>query len=589
MNLHEYDQNRLPQHIGFTFERLAIALANDYQSIYVINCEDDSYVEYVTGGPEKMLCLHSSGEDFYADTRKNCRILVYPEDQEHFLEVFNKANVNAALENAGSFTLNYRLVVNGKPQYYFLKTIRGTGLNDKHIIIGVQNIHEQRLRELKMAEESRVYSHIAGALASRYEVIYYIDIVTNAYTQYSVSKQYAKLGSTKQGDDFFADADRDIRQFIHPDDMERILYELNRERLLRHLDQTGSVSLTYRQLFESGSRFVTMLAVRPKNDQNRIVIGVLDVDVQVRREQQIAAQNITFSEIAEALAKRYEVIYHVDLQTNEYAEYSSSEKYRSLEIGARGKDFFADSQRNMKRDIYPEDYPMMAKAMEKESLLRSLRSTGTTTLNYRLILDSRPQYVTLFVILPKEDSNHIIVAVANVDAAKRREIEFRDALGSAMDMANRDALTGVKNKHAYVQAEIEMDALIGAERNPPFAIVVCDINGLKRVNDTQGHSAGDAFIKSACSIICQTFKHSPVFRIGGDEFTIILKGDDYMNRDTLIRCFGAIQEEQLANGLVTVAFGISCFDAAKDMRLQDVFERADSAMYDNKKHGRHAT
>ncbi|MBP0972591.1 MAG: GGDEF domain-containing protein, partial [Oscillospiraceae bacterium] len=159
---------------------------------------------------------------------------------------------------------------------------------------------------------------------------------------------------------------------------------------------------------------------------------------------------------------------------------------------------------------------------------------------------------------------------------------YQEALGSAMAMAQQDALTGVRNKHAYVQAESEMDELISKEQAPPFAVVVCDVNGLKKVNDTQGHSAGDAFIKSACKMICDAFKHSPVFRIGGDEFAILLKGHDYENRDALMAALQTQQEEHLRKGLVTVAAGLSVFEPGSDLHTQDVFERADDAMYQKK-------
>jgi diguanylate cyclase (GGDEF)-like protein len=326
-----------------------------------------------------------------------------------------------------------------------------------------------------------------------------------------------------------------------------------------------------------------MVVVRPVEGDNHIVVGVINVDDQIRREQVMAEESATFSEIIKALAMRYEVIYYVNIITNEYKEYTSSEKYAKLDIGVTGNDFFEETKRNLKRDIYPDDYHMMAESMNKSTLLSNLRETGSTSLNYRLILDDRPQYVTLFAIRPKEDSEHIIIAVANVDAAKRRENAFREALGSAMDMANRDALTSVKNKHAYFQEEEKLDALIEDDTAPDFAIVVCDINGLKFVNDTQGHSAGDDFIKTACNEICVIFKHSPVFRIGGDEFAVLLKGHDY---DCRLELLDTLRGNMLRNkheGKVTVAFGISDFDRSVDMRVQDVFERADAAMYKYKK------
>ena len=312
-------------------------------------------------------------------------------------------------------------------------------------------------------------------------------------------------------------------------------------------------------------------------------MALLNIDDQIRREQVMKRETETFSEIINALALRYEVIYYVDATSGEYTEYSSSIKYAKLKIGEKGSDFFGDTQRNMKRDIYSEDYPMMAKAMTKEVVMARLNETGQYNLTYRLVLDGRPQYVTLVIIRANDDSDHIIVAVANIDVDMRRELAYREAIGSAMDMASRDALTGVKNKHAYVQVEIELDKQIEAEKAPEFAVVICDVNGLKQINDSKGHTAGDEFIRSACNLICNNFKHSPVFRIGGDEFVALLKGQDFESREHLMEQFSEIMDENKTKGLVTVAAGISVFVSGKDNRLQDVFERADKAMYINKK------
>ena len=703
-----------------TFSRLALALAADYECLYVIDTENDHYVEYRTHGTDKRLVRRSSGDDFYADTVRNCRKLVYEEDQEEFLRVFSRENVMAALENGDSFSLNYRLVYDGKPQYYYLKTILGQGMDADCIVIGVQNVDAQVRREMaqqaelrtyteiasslarlyeviyhvdnttghytayrssedftrreaaqdgtdffglmhtlirqrvhpddrsmlmekieegrlllnlretrvislnyrqlsggvseyvnlvaflrnrddghfvvairnidaqvrqqsELDRERRIYSHIAGALANRYEVIYYIDIVTNAYIQYSASERFASLGITRQGDDFFRTAVEDIQRYIHPEDSPYLMSQLHKDVLLGKLGATGTSSMTYRQMLDGRPQYVTMHVVRPLNDTDHVVIGVLNVDAQIRREQTMAEESAVFGTIARALAQRYEVIYRINIHTNAYKEYSSSAKYARLEVGTTGRDFFEDTQKNMKQDIYPEDYPMMASAMRKDRLLQSMQETGSTALNYRLMLDGKPQYVTLFAILPKEDADHIIVAVANVDAAKRQELAFREALGSAMDMARRDALTGVKNKYAYVQAEAELDEQISDGTNPPFAIMVFDVNGLKIVNDTLGHSAGDAYIREACALICTTFQHSPVFRIGGDEFVALLTNRDYGGRDLLIRQFSDCIDENLRDGHVSVAFGISEYDAHTDLRVQDVFERADKAMYEHKK------
>lgn len=552
-----------------SFARLALALANDYCSIYVINAEDDSYVEYSPSGDDKELVQVSSGKNFYEDLPQNCRELVYKEDQEYFLETFKKSNVLKALENGRSFSLTYRLVIDGVPRYFFLKTIRS---DDRSIVIGVRDIDAEKRKELENEKNSRAYAEIAKSLASLFEIIYHIDIETGNYTEYSSSESFSNQGFGRSGNDFFERAKEDMKRVIHPDDRENIINKLERNVLLKALRQKGTVSLTYQQLVDNEYHYVNLLAFIQKADKEHIVVGVRNIDAEKSRE----AQSQTFSDIALALAKRYEVIYLVNIVTNEYTEYSASENYRKLKVGTTGKDFFAESQMNMKRDIYEPDLPMMSTVMQKENLMKGISTYGKVPVNYRLMLDGRPQYVSLYAVRPQDDSDHIIIAVANIDEAMQKEFAYQD-------MANKDSLTGVKNKRAYAQAEAELDDYIAKCTQPPFSVVVCDINGLKEVNDTKGHNAGDAFIRNACSIICNIFKHSPVFRIGGDEFAVIMKGSDYDERTHLMAELNKVLEANKHNGMVILAVGISDFDPDMDMRVQDVFERADNLMYDNKK------
>ncbi len=582
MQQDELRANDLKDHEIVTFSRLALSLANDYESIYYINANDDSYVEYGTTGEEKSLTVLSLGDDFFKDVTYNVPKLVYEADRKDFLKVFTRENMLAHLEDGKSFMHDYRLVIADKVLYYQLKAIRGSGADSDFFIVGVKNVDAQVRREMIAAAESRIYGEISMALSSRYEVIYYIDTETNRFTQYCSSDEYAKLGVSLKGEDFFATAMSDIDQYIVDDDKDRIKQAVTKQNLLGSLKETGAVSYTYRQMLDGRPQYVTMTAVRPKNDTNRIIIGVMNVDTQIRREQAALEESETYSQIINALAKQYEVIYYVDLDTDHFQEFSASDKYSKLKIGEVGEDFFGETQKNMKRDIYPEDYPIMAKAMEKQQFISDLSETGSTSITYRLMLDGRPQYVTLFAIRPSDDMHHVIIAVSNIDSAKQREIEFRAALGTAIDMANKDALTKVKNKHAYTQAARELDEK-SANEDIQYAVIVMDINGLKHINDTKGHNAGDEYIKECCHMICTVFKHSPVFRIGGDEFAVLLTGEDYENRERLLDSFKVDVMENRIKGRANLACGMATYDKGLDQNIEAVFERADKAMYENKK------
>jgi diguanylate cyclase (GGDEF)-like protein len=114
-----------------------------------------------------------------------------------------------------------------------------------------------------------------------------------------------------------------------------------------------------------------------------------------------------------------------------------------------------------------------------------------------------------------------------------------------------------------------------------------DINYLKEANDTYGHHVGNSLIVTASKLISYTFKRSPVFRIGGDEFLVILQNQDLEDREQLFakfeaECASASVEAGDITIPVQIAKGFSLFDPSTDTQFLDVFNRADSEMYKNK-------
>lgn len=210
--------------------------------------------------------------------------------------------------------------------------------------------------------------------------------------------------------------------------------------------------------------------------------------------------------------------------------------------------------------------------------------------------------------LPGDDRDYEEAGVINLDIRNHDEIrdiydEIRsmqirivDNLNSISDMekdneevsreAFKDALTGVGNKAAYNRKMVEINEAI-ANGVEDFAIVMLDVNGLKVMNDEQGHAAGDTYIRGCCRVACETFKHSPVFRIGGDEFVAILMGDDYNHRNERVRELKEFFAKAYKNEKVEPWLRFSCSVGMAEYTKGDksaeiVFRRADKLMYEDK-------
>lgn len=142
-------------------------------------------------------------------------------------------------------------------------------------------------------------------------------------------------------------------------------------------------------------------------------------------------------------------------------------------------------------------------------------------------------------------------------------------------------MTGLKSRYAY-EALLKNDASPLRERQlTAFSI---DINGLKHVNDTYGHAAGDILIKSAAQIIQKTFVGNPCYRTGGDEFAVVVYGSEDRGQKLLEKLS---KEEQRANQnlqlKVSLAAGMAFSQENPNGNLKELMIIADQRMYNDKR------
>jgi diguanylate cyclase (GGDEF)-like protein len=172
---------------------------------------------------------------------------------------------------------------------------------------------------------------------------------------------------------------------------------------------------------------------------------------------------------------------------------------------------------------------------------------------------------------------------------KRLAGHMKDHISDLNKRVYVDALTSVRNKGAYTTYIEGLQATM--EEGPgdmAFAVGIFDCDNLKKINDEYGHEKGDVYLKTACRLICRIFQHSPVFRIGGDEFSVVLQGSDLQNMDALCQQFSDTMTQISAATSneweqVHVSMGIAVFDAQRDRSVGDVTHRADELMYANKR------
>ena len=451
-------------------------------------------------------------------------------------------------------------------------------------IVSIQRENATNKEAYETARNNAVlYSHIAQSLVHGYSSLYYVDLETEDFIEFRTHGEHDLLTENRKGTKFFETIKRESEKYVYPDDREAFVKALDRRFLAEALEHNNNYISTYRILVEDKPVYVSTRVTRMEDDRRFIIIGIANIDEQMQqrkeaermREEQIAYRRLN------VLTGDFICVYVIDPETSNYREFSSTKGYESFDLTKEGEDFFETTRESMVRFGYHDDVHMFLEVFTKENVMDEIRNSGMFTLCYRLMMGGKSVHVRLkAAMLVEKEGPRLIVGVINIDSQVRQEEEYAKRLAQAQRKANIDALTGVRNRHAYLEFEEQMNIQIAERNNSDFAIVILDVNDLKCINDNEGHNAGDKYLKDACKAIKSIFKDCFVFRIGGDEFAVVAQDKAFAHVDEFMTHLGEYNNMAAKEGCVVVAGGMAKFD--DDACVATVFDRADQAMYDNK-------
>ena len=172
---------------------------------------------------------------------------------------------------------------------------------------------------------------------------------------------------------------------------------------------------------------------------------------------------------------------------------------------------------------------LLAILVVNRSIIRPINLLSHAASNYRAGRESASEFDSMTIKTQDEIESlylsvrqmlHDITSyIENLVKTSQELSQTRDKADEMSELAHRDALTGAGSKLAYEQKKAEL-----VQGDGRYGIVMADLNDLKTINDTQGHAKGDAAIQKVCAILMDTYGDAPVYRIGGDEFSVIITG-----------------------------------------------------------------
>ena len=270
------------------------------------------------------------------------------------------------------------------------------------------------------ADEGATYASIARALAADYYNIYYVDLDTEHFIEYTSPRGREGLAMERHGEGFFASVTKDAATRIYADDREEFLRSFTKENILRELDDHGVFTISYRLLDSGTPLYAGMKITRMQPGGSQIIMGISIIDAQVKQkaEEERARQEQRALGRLAALAGNYVALYSVDPETGRYVEYSASEDYAQYGLAKEGEDFFAKTREESPKYVPAEELPRYMRAIEKSHMLEEIARSGLFALDYHLMMNGVLTPVSLRAALVREgDGDKLIVGISK--AAKQ--------------------------------------------------------------------------------------------------------------------------------------------------------------------------
>ena len=207
-----------------------------------------------------------------------------------FNELATKENILKNIEENGSFSITFRANYKDGFRYISFKAVQDRS-DKKHIIIGINSVDNQikRQEKFKAVQEEKIYYSRIAALAGDIYAMYSVDLRDNSYTVYQSDNGPNSIGINRKGKDFFDETQRLITNIIYKDDLEGFRKAIVKDNIVSTIKKNGSFEYEYRLIVDDKPSFFRYKAIIIKeNDEEKLIVGLINIDAEVRKEKEYA-------------------------------------------------------------------------------------------------------------------------------------------------------------------------------------------------------------------------------------------------------------------------------------------------------------
>ena len=463
----------------------------------------------------------------YKDALRNyIKWYVHPDDAKKIEELAIDVPIYELMKESKNITVYYRHKYSVGYLYNKISVHRLVGEDGslKKVFLLCQEADEEIREELGKIEARKQYSKVLSAVAREYSSLYYVDLKRGIHTVFTVSDRIEGMF----GDYFFktnyeAAVSAYIASAVAEKDKAFLTKVLDREYLIRQTKIREYFTEVY---LNNDGKYCEMKCVRvPAPDGGYdMVMGFAVKDEQIRAEAENKRKMMNQLSLLDGLSQEYSSVWTIKPNDRSYSLVRYQDENDVDEYISTGKssvNYDAGMNKYIEQSVFEEDIARVKNATQFDVVMDALEKKKTYSVSYRhKHYDGEICYYQMcFGVAQVEGGERqIVLAFRNVEEMIHDEIEARNRLASSIEQRDTDGLTGLNNRQCFERRLMDF-AHMGAKT---ISCVYMDVDGLHVLNEKKGHQAGDDVLRMVSKELSTLWRKENIFRVGGDEFVIIL-------------------------------------------------------------------